>query len=258
MARKRQKPLKAKIPPDHPFSDIISDAYRLFAYTKPTNIEVCEGCCMEADIEADFFIPSISELPLHYLQDWFFAAYDPKGISKATWGYLLPRILEVLAVDEDLASVGLEVSLNRFETGNPNNWSHDEWQVLDRFQRAYLKREIERDNCYLDDTVCMFGLAGWPVETLFEQVAETPDAVLVQRFWHDWCASCIPGRESVWITAFWESPGNSKAFAFYTSKALYDRVTRVAFGENTPKDLSEKALAVASVIENNVDWTTEQ
>lgn len=258
MPRKHQKPLRAKLRPEHPFFQIISDAYAVFDHAKPSSIDVCEGCCMDADIEADFFAPPIAELPLHYVRDWFFAAYDPNGISKRTWGYLLPRILEILAADEEVASVGLEVSLNRFETGNPENWSAEQWDVLDRFQRAYLAREIERDTGYLDDTLCMFGLAGWRLDSLFEQVAAASDSKLVDRFWNDWCKNCIPGRESVWITAFWESPGSSEAFEFYTSKSLYDRFTEVALSDGTEKCLAEKAFAVASVIEQNGDWNTAE
>jgi hypothetical protein len=254
MPRKHQKPLRAKLQPDDPFFQIISDAYAVFDYAKPSSMDVCQNCCMDADIEADFFSAPIAELPLHYLQDWFFAAYDPNGISKGTWAYLLPRILEVLAADEEAASVGLEVSLNRFATGNPNNWYAEEWRVLDRFQRAYLEREISRDTGYLDDTLCMFALAGWNLDSLFAQVAASPDTKLVERLWNDWCRNCIPGRESVWITAFWESPGNSKAFEFYTSKLLYDRFTELALDDRTEKRLAEKAFAVASVIEQNGYW----
>ncbi|MEX0351273.1 MAG: hypothetical protein AB3N15_17760 [Paracoccaceae bacterium] len=254
MARKRQKPLRAKIQSEHPFFDIVCDAYRVFAYPKPAQIEVCEGCCMEPEIEADFFNPPIDELPLHYVQDWFFAACDPKGIAKATWGYLLPRILEILSVDDELASVGLEVSLNRFRTGDTDNWSPEEWQVLDAFQRAYLAREVERDTGYLDDTLCMFALAGWSLDNLLEQVAALPDEAVVRRLWNDWCKGCAPERASIWITAFWESPGNSLVYEFYTSNALYDRVENVALADDTDPELADKASAVASVIEANATW----
>lgn len=252
MSRKQQKPLKAKIASDHPFFEIIEDAYRVFDYETPTSIEVCEGCCMDADIEADFFNPPIRELPLHYLRDWFFAACDPKGISKRTWGYLLPRILEVLAMDDDPANVGLEVSLNRFQTGVRENWSDEEWDVLDRFQRAYLDREARRETEFLDDTLCMFGLAGWPLDDLFGHVLALPDEVLARRFWHDWCI----GRPSIWITAFWEAPGNTLAFEFYTSRELYGRMEKLALDDATAPELAEKALAVGSVILANADWST--
>ena len=43
-----------KISPGHPFFEIVEDAYRRFATAKPRSIEVCENCCMEPKIEADF------------------------------------------------------------------------------------------------------------------------------------------------------------------------------------------------------------
>lgn len=248
--RKQQKPVKARIARDHPFFDIIEDAYRVFGYAKPTSIGVCENCCMYAEIEADFFTPSIRDLPLHYLQDWYFAAYDPSGVPKRTWGYLLPRVLEVLAADEELALVALEVSLNRFQTGNRDNWSAAEWEVLDRFQRDYLQREMRRETELLDDTLCMFGLAGWPLGDLLDQVAAFPDDVLARRLWHDWCL----GRPAIEITAFWDKGGNTEAFNFYTSRVLYDRMEALALSPATDPALAEKALSVASVIQSHAAW----
>ncbi|MGB3316878.1 MAG: hypothetical protein WBB85_21015 [Albidovulum sp.] len=207
---------------------------------------------MDADIEADFFNPQIDELPLHYIQDWYFAAYDPKGVAKSTWSYLLPRILEILAIGEDVSNVALEVSLNRFETGNRDNWTSDEWKILDEFQRHFLKREIEsKTENYLDDTICMFRLAGWPLKDLLEQVVSTSDVILAQRFWNDWCNGVVPGRESIWITAFWDDPDKTTVFDFYTSKALYTRMESLVFADNTDPEISTKALAVAGVIEAN-------
>lgn len=250
MVRKQTKPLKAKIPADHPFFDIIAAAYRVFACSKPTSTDVCEDCCMDADIESDFFNPPIEELPLNYIQDWYFAAYDPKGVAKSTWRYLLPRILEILAIGEDVSNVGLEISLNRFETGNRDKWSSEEWKILDGFQRQFLKREMEsKTENYLDDTICMFRLAGWPLDDLLEQVVSTSDVILMQRFWNDWCNGVLPGRESIWITAFWDEPDKTTVFDFYTSKALYSRMESLVLADDTEAEISTKASAVVSVIE---------
>lgn len=249
MSCEQSNPLKAKVSHDHPFFEIIEDAYDVFARPKPDRIEVCENCCMYAHVERDFFNPSIRELPLDYLQDWFFAACDPEGISQAMWGYLLPRILEVLAVDEDVARIAHEISLRRFDTGNRDNWSSAEWQVLDRFQRAYLAREVRRDTEFLDDTICMFALAGWPMDSLLGQVASFSDAELAQRFWRDWCSWSLPGRESIWITPFWDEPNGSTALKFYTSQTLYDRMERLALHDDTDPDIAAKASAVARVLE---------
>lgn len=255
MARKQQKPLKAKLPADHAFFDIVSEAYRVFARATPKSIEVCEGCCMDADIETDFFNPPIDELPLHYVQDWYFAAYDPEGIAKSTWSYLLPRILEILAAEEDVSSVGIEVSLNRFETGNRKHWTVEEWRILDSFRRLFVQREIERRSVhYLDDTICMFRRAGWPLKDLLDQVAATADVILAQRFWNDWCKGVVPGREAVWLTAFWDEPDKTTAFNFYTSDVLYRRMERLAFSDGTEPDVATKAFAVAGVIEASARW----
>lgn len=237
----------AKLTPEHTFFEIIEEAYRVFDYPKPESLEVCQHCCMEPDIEADFLNPPIRELPLRYVQDWYFAAADPDGIAKATWAYLLPRILEILAADDCVANVGTEVSLKRFETGNPENWTEDEWRVLDAFQRTYLEREIERTEEYLDDTICMFALGGWSVDDLFAQVLNSPDDVLARRFWHDWCS--FPGPGSIWITAFWEGSGGTAAFSYYTSEALYVRMSALGLNEETAPELAGKALDVAGVIE---------
>lgn len=249
MTRKTPSPRKAKVSLEHPFHDVIQDAYRVFAYDTPIRTGVCEGCCMYPEVEADFFNPPIAELPLHYLRDWFFAACDP-SLPKRIWGYLLPRVLEVLAYGEDPSSAGPEVSLNRFPTGDHAQWTDAEWDVLDRFQRAYLARAVQQDAEFLDDTLCMFGIAGWPLDDLFAQVAAFPDEVLARRFWNDWCR----GRPSIWIDAFWEGGGNTEAFAFYTSREMYERMERLALAEGTAPELAEKAMDVASVIHANADW----
>ncbi|MDD9923948.1 MAG: hypothetical protein OXQ92_16965, partial [Boseongicola sp.] len=142
-------------------------------------------------------------------------------------------------------------SLNRFRTGDKDLWPSQQWAVLDDFQRAYLDREIKRigGEC-LDDAICMFGLAGWPLNELFEQVSAQSDRILAERFFSDWCV----GRPSIWITAFWEQPGNTEAFNFYTSRDLYERMEALALDEGTDPELAEKALSVASVIQSNADW----
>jgi len=246
------EPSGAKLTPGDSFFEVIEEAYRVFAYPKPTTTGVCERCCMDAKIEADFFKPEIRDLPLHCVQDWYSGAYDPDGIPKETWGYLLPRILEVLAAGAGLNVTAFEVGLSRFDTGNPNSWSSDEWAVLDRFQRMYLRRHIAPTQEMLDDVICLFGLAGWSLESLLEQAASSSDAELAQRLWHDWCEWTAPGMESVWITPFWDGVGGKAVFDFYTSREMYDRMVALAFGADTDPELAAKALAVAGVIEKSV------
>lgn len=249
MVRRRQAAPGAKSPPSHPFFDVVQDAYRVFACPKPTRTGVCENCCMSPEIEADFFRPAIEDLPLRYLQDWFFAACDPDtGVGQPVWTWLLPRILEVLAVGEEPSAVALELSLGRYETGVRDRWTPERWRVLDRFQRLWLQRAIlPSDRVFLDDALCMFARGGWPLEDLLAQVAAAPDDALALRFWNDWC-DVPPGRESVWITPFWDEPQRSRVFGFYTSEDMRRRMERLVLAEDAEPALAAKASMVESVI----------
>jgi hypothetical protein len=252
----RAKPLKAKLGTEDPFYEVIEEAYRVFSYPKPKVLGVCERCCMDREIEEDFFGPPIAELPLHYVQDWFFAAATPGEMPKSTWAYLLPRILEILACGMDASCLGLEVSLRRFETGVRANWSDEEWNVLDHFQRLYLKRNFDAYGAHLDDILCMFGLGGWPLEDLMEQVTAINDAALARRLWNDWINGCAPGREDVWITPFWDDPADKIMLKFYTSPQIYKKMEALALGDETEPELAQMASEVAGVIEANADWVS--
>jgi hypothetical protein len=247
----KEQEIAAKVAADNPLFDLVVEAYHVFDYPKPTSTEVCVRCCMEPEIEDDFFNPPIRELPLRYVQDWFEAACDPSGIAKETWAYFLPRILEILAAGEDPAPVGIQVSLSRYETGNRANWSNKEWDVLHCFQREFLRLKVAAGSDTLDDVLCMFRLAGWPLTDLLNQVASMPTPLLAERLWSDWCAGCVPGREDVRITSFWESPDNSNVFEFYTSVAMRERFTSLALSDGADRELAERAFAVAAIIESH-------
>lgn len=233
----------------NPLFDLVDEAYRVFSYPKPSTLDVCRNCCMDARVEADFFHPSIRDLPQSYVRDWFWADCGPSGVSRATWGYLLPRILEILASGNCVASVGLEVSLRRFDTGNPDNWSKSEWRILDDFQRRFLSLQIAQGTYPLDNVLCMFRLGGWPLADLLDQVAAVPAASLARRLWRDWCKDHAMGREAVWVTSFWESGDNALVHAFYTSSCLHERMEALVLADETDPDLVAQASAVACVIE---------
>ena len=251
-------PVLAKIGPDNPFFPIIEEAYRVFDCPKPSSTEVCTFCCMDEAIERDLFNPPIARMPLAYVQDWYFAAYDPPSIAKPTWAYLLPRILEVLASGNDVANVGLEVALQRFDTGNRDNWRPEQWNVLDAFQRLYLRLQLERaapfteQGDYLDDVVCMFALGGWPVEDLVDQLTVADDRALAERLYRDWRHGRYEDGK-IWITAFWEGPGRDEVWSFYTSQGLHDRMARLALDDDVDPELAEKAYRVANVVRANQD-----
>ena len=254
MGSRRQqidKAVGAKLAPDHPFYGIIQEAYAAFSDLKPPSLGVCRNCCMYPEVEADFLNPDRAELPLAYIQDWFFAAAEIP-MPKAPWVYLLPRILEILAADEEAATVGIEVTLSRFPTGDPDLWNDRQNAVLARFATAFLDAQKTNTEDYLDDILCMFGLARFDLAALLAQLDGWTDEELAIKLHQDWAHPY--GGGSIWITAFWESPLNSQAFAWYTSRALYDRMEAFGLDDATPRDLADRALRVADIIRENADW----
>lgn len=248
MAKSSPQPLKAKVSAGHPFFDLIEEAYRVFDNPKPSSIEVCRNCCMDRKIESDFFNPPIRQLPLEYVRDWYFAACEENGVAKATWAYLLPRLMEILSTGEELSYNGIEVSLGRFDTGNPQNWSSKEWSVLDRFERMFLQSHIANTEGFIDDVICMFRLGGWHLDDLMEQVKAAPSETLALRLWNDWCSWQAPGMEGIWVTAFWKSDDASRILDFYTSDGLYEKMEALALDDGTAPEIAAKASAVASIM----------
>ena len=240
----------AKLPPGHPFHDLIEEAYRVFAGPKPHDVDVCTECCMPKAMATDFFRPNIAELPLEYLREWFGAACSTEGVCQDIWSYLLPRTLEVLAAGEEPKYVGVEVSLSRYDTGNPARWSHEQWNLLDRFQRQFLHTVTSRYHS-LDETLCMFRLGGWQLDDLLAQVLAMPDEEIVGRLWQDWCDG-FDEYGYVRTTAFWEKGDEAHVSEFYKSEALRDRIEATALRDSVETSLEKKASDLVTVIERGV------
>lgn len=249
------KKVGSKLDPSSAFFEVVERAYSAFDGPKPTDLGVCRNCCMYPEIEADFLNPDIRNLPLAYVRDWFFAAAD-QPVNKAIWRHLLPRVLEILAVgEEDPADVGLEVSLSRFPTGDAAQWNATQTEVLWRFADLYLDRQKTNTRDYLDDVLCMFGLAGYELQRLLARLDLWSDSELAWKLYNDWAHPF--GGGSIWITAFWEAPLNSEVFAWYTSQRLYDRMFQFGLDDATPREIARKALDVSDMIETHADWARQ-
>jgi hypothetical protein len=245
----------AKVPPGHPFHDIIHEAYRAFVRPKPDDVDVCTDCCMAQATAADFFRPNIAELPLDYLREWFGAAYPAGGVNQQIWAYLLPRTLEVIAMGEDPSVIGIELALSRFDTGNPSHWSDKQWSVLDRFQRRFLQSSSPSTGAWcwnsLDEVLCMFTLGGWQLDDLLSQVMSMADDQLVERLYQDWCGT-FGDYGTIDVTEFWKKPDKARVREFYTSEQLRQRLEMIALSDSVDAEIAAKASAVASVIENSI------
>ena len=212
---KQQDLIEAKIPRENPLYEVVQDGYRLFKQGR-TEHAICD-CCMSAKARKEFFSLSQSELPLKHLNQWFDAAADAP-MPKAAWRFVMPRIMEVLASGEDSSRIGPEVALNRFDTGNPEHWTTEEWNTLDRFQRLLLNNiNLRNDDC-LDDIVCIFANADWNVDDLFAQVLALPTELLVNTLWSDWCEYHHPSIGYLHFGATKARLGNFTARTNYSKK----------------------------------------
>ena len=160
-----------KIKQSSPFYEIIIDAYEAFAVPRPNNLNVCDACCMEIDDQLRMLSYQSSDIPIHYMREWYEAAAQRLLFPKNIWMFVLPRTLELLAINKDPTWIGIEVALRRFPTGDKSQWTSEQWDVLDRFQKLFLKSvfSIEGTRCQeypLDDKLCMFYLGGWSLGEL--------------------------------------------------------------------------------------------
>lgn len=216
---------------------------------------------MYPEIENSFFDPPIRELPLHYVQDWFFAATKPQ-VSLHLSRYLLPRVMELLAEGHHVASAGLEVSLKRFATGLSDRWTAPETEVITRFARLFLDRFRQSDPApaedLLDDALCMFGCAGHDPRPLLAHIWGWSDGDLFGRLASDW-ASGGNHMPSPWSTAFWVEdawslPGQAeraKCVAdWYRSPEMSARAERAWLDPDVNPNLQRHAELVLCGIEN--------
>lgn len=216
----------------------------MFDMPTPATTGVCENCCMDPEIEANFLKQKPRDLPLPYVRDWYFAAFTD-DISHNHVAWLLPRVLELLADGKEVASVGDEVAFQRLpRTGFPDRWPERQVAAINRFALAYLEMKLAADPPLswgqLDYLLCMFGEGGIDIGPLMRRLDELSDddlADLLHRTWIYAQAGSIP------FDAFWSrEPARSMAWGWYTSATLMERMERAAMAGN------QKALEVHSVI----------
>lgn len=222
----------------------IDEAWRVFDIPAPATTGVCQHCCMDPKIEADFLNRTARDLPLDYVRDWYFAAFAD-DISHNHVAWFLPRVMELLADGQEFAHAGDEVAFQRLpRTGFPDRWPERQVAAVNRFALAYLEMKLATDTPLgwgeLDHLLCMFGEGGIDIAPLLDRLDALSDddlASLLHRTWVYEHSGSIP------FDAFWSrEPARTMAWNWYTSAALMERMERAALSGN------EKALDVHSVI----------
>lgn len=157
----------------------VAEAWDVLALPPPPSTGVCKGCCMDPDIEAAFLGFEARDLPLSHVRDWYFAAYAD-DLGHAQMGWLLPRVLELLAAGEEPSFFGLETTLARLpQAGFPGDWPEPAVRAVRRFAHAWLATVVEERRPDLDETLCMIGAAGLDIGPFLHQLDALEDGALI-------------------------------------------------------------------------------
>ena len=82
------------------------------------------------------------DLPAAYVADWYFAAYAD-DLSFDNMGWLMPRVLELLALDAEAFFHGEEVALARLPiAGFPDDWPPSTYDLVRRFCHQWLIHRV--------------------------------------------------------------------------------------------------------------------
>lgn len=229
-----------RVTTDTPFFPVIEEAYRVFARSAPKTTGVCTKCCMTPADEARMLALAPRDIPFGLLHQWQDSVNY--GIDARGFGWILPRILEVLASGQDDGYAGFHRPFRHFQgTGDPLHWTGAEWAVLDRFQRLYFRHHIARWG--LSGMICMLTAEGWCFDDLDQQARTLPDDVLATAIWPAIGMPPQQGRFRI------PAPGciaeiRAQIRRFLSDPALQARMTDYALTEEDP-DKAEIAAEVA-------------
>ena len=112
---------QGRIDPASPMADAINTLYKHLDYPAPSQLGVCD-CCVSARTTKSILSKKQRDLSREEIWEWFQGA-TIDDFPQDVWGFLLPRIAEILSCGLDVYGMGPEIALSRFETGNRNNWS---------------------------------------------------------------------------------------------------------------------------------------
>lgn len=220
--------------------DVIAEAWRVFDLPTPRSTGVCKGCCMDREIEADFLNHTARDLPDHYIRDWYFAVFAD-DLGYAQMGWLLPRVMELLAIGREDFFSGQEVALSRLpQSGFPDRWPPQAVEIVRRFAHALLAQRVTDGVWDLDTTLCTIGNSGLEIGPFLSQLEALPDDALARLLHSNWI---YEGRGMIFQTYHWNSQDQrSEVWNWYLSEALENRMIEAGIAGD------EMAAAVSDVI----------
>lgn len=162
---------------------LVEHAYRLFQrYKTPEHFNLCMPCCVNVEEEKSLRTIPVSTMPRKLI--WLFNTnLLSKQNNKSEIAYLLPRILELVALNEEIHFCK-ELSLKCIATIPYELWLPEEQQLLNDFAIQYLndqfvQTEQKQQILALDKILIMFGLAGINLLPLLDYIAKTENFYII-------------------------------------------------------------------------------
>ena len=222
----------------------IAEAWRVFDLPRPATTGVCLESCRNEEVAADFLSFDARDLPLSYVKEWIDAPCS-NHLSFANVGWLMPRFMEGMADDNStmFEIYGEEATLRRLAlTGFPARWPGHAASTVSCFASGLFDYRIARGlmPCELDETVCAWVSAGIPVAFFTTRLDALPDATLADALYRN--RGVREWGNEIPISPAWWDPGRSEWWAWQTSEALLDRMTRAGLAGD------DRAAAVSDVI----------
>lgn len=157
---------------------ILKEAYAIFnTYKPPKQFSACIcPCCMSIEEEQALRTLPLSLIPRQLIYSYNDSA-KPSQCNKSEVAYLLPRILELIALNEEIMH-STELYLDWFSKIPYELWTTPEKQILDNFALQYLidefhHAESEHTILFIEEILVMFGRTGIALSPLLTYMAQT-------------------------------------------------------------------------------------
>lgn len=152
--------------------EIIKSAYTIFSqYAPPEKFSVCTPCCVALEEEE-----ALRTLPLHLLPRKLIYIYNTSAkypiSGKNEVAYLLPRILELIALNEEI-HLATELNLAWLEEVPYQDWTIEEKNILEDFALQYsidIFKVAEQNQrlIWIDAILVMFYRVGIPITVVLD------------------------------------------------------------------------------------------
>lgn len=192
---------------------IVEKAYSIFSnYTVSKPIDACTICCVTEEEENYLIHTPLKEITRDALAHYQDSA-QPKTLNLEETKYFLPRFLELVA-EFDYPSHSAELSLTRVGHFSKENWTKEEWKLLNEFMITFFGYYLEIyppvGSEHIDSILIMFDKANLDVSVLLEKwlnSISTPNTfhftelISYNEFYNSFSSSEFTKKMTIWMNS---------------------------------------------------------